>query len=214
MCDLSDAFSGISLSDQQMKVTKGHDKLLGSLIGKPMKKKKEFKPQFTPMENSDSESASSSSEEDSPRKVKSRISKIEKEHAILSERLNTKHHKKRRRNETQNGNGNGNSHSNSHSHLDIPASMVRSVSSDYQPAESHTHEPYAREPYARDPHAPLHANGEYSLPKGNNNVFNQTIKRLLQGGLTTDRNVTTFVVIILMGLAALYIADKLFSLNG
>jgi hypothetical protein len=208
MCDLSDAFSGISLSDQQMKVTKGHDKLLGSLIGKPMKKKKDFKPQFTPMEKSDSESASSSSEEeDSPRKVKSRISKIEKEHAILSERLNTTHHKKRRRHEHKNGNGNGNgnSHSNSHSHLDIPASMVRSVSSDYQPAE----------PYVREPHAPLHANGEYSLPKGNNNnVFNQTIKRLLQGGLTTDRNVTTFVVIILMGLAALYIADKLFSLNG
>ena len=40
MCDLKDAFSGISLSDQQMKVTKGHEKLLGSLIGKPMKQKK------------------------------------------------------------------------------------------------------------------------------------------------------------------------------
>lgn len=173
MCDLQDAFSGKSLSDQQMKVTKGHDKLLGSLIGKTAKKKEVRK--VITIEESDSDD-SESEFNSSPSKVKKRLSKLEKENAMLSEQLNSKNLKNR--------------HDLSHSaysqsshphHLDMPASLVRA--------------------------APLPLN---KTP----NAVNQLVKRLANGGFSNDRNVTTFVVIILMGIAALFIADKIFSLNG
>ena len=203
MCDLKDAFSGLSLSDQQMKVTKGHDRLLGSLYGKPIKKKPDQlsrKPAFTPMEeDTESESSSSSEEEESPRKVKGRISRIEKEHAILSEKLQSKQIKKRRQKIDSK-----NSRSSSNSHLAMPASRVR-------PALNEFHNSGVR---SQETRAPDMGQETYAPPKLTESAFNQVLKRLLQNGLSNDRNVTTFVVIILMGLAALFIADKIFSLNG
>ena len=161
-------------------------------------------------EKTDSEdSESSSEEEESPRKVKTRLSKIEKEHAILSEKLQTKRKKKHKQVPEQRV-----SRSNSHSHMDIPASMVRSVSSDFH--SDVRPDVRSEPPFQIDQRAetrPERGN-EYVPSKNGQNAFNQMLRRLIQGGMTTDRNVTTFVVIILMGLAALYIADKLFSLNG